>query len=211
MDVIAGELQDRDFGIVILTKDNMSSPWINFEAGALGKSLGTGKVAPLLLDVTRADVEGPISQFQNTLLTDATDMRQFVRDLCAFTPGVPEESVDALFSVKWPELQAVVERAVGMDNLKTSRSTESMLEEVLEHVRSLRRSKRPAVLGEQDEQKRQARLQLLERRSGIVVNIENYNGDALDYDPFTDEVLIPSTTTGPPFWLPAADAQLTPF
>lgn len=166
MDVIAGELQDRDFGIVVLTNDNMASPWFNFEAGALGKSLGIGKVAPVLLDVTRADVEGPISQFQNSLLTDRDDMRQFIRDLAAMNPGIPAESVDALFTVKWPELEKVIERAAGMDGPTTSRSTDSMLEEVLEHVRSLRRLRRPVVLDQQDEEKRKRRLAHMSKRYG---------------------------------------------
>lgn len=139
MDVIAGELQDRDYGIVVLTRENMQSPWINFEAGALGKTLGVGKVAPLLLDLTRADVVGPISQFQSTLLTDRDDVRQFIRDVAALSPSIPEASIDALFASQWPVLEAVIERAVGMDSPKTTRSSESMLEEVLERVRRIER------------------------------------------------------------------------
>lgn len=139
MDVIAGELQDRDYGIVVLTRENMHSPWINFEAGALGKTLGVGKVAPLLLDLTRADVVGPISQFQSTLLTQRDDVRQFIRDVALLAPGIPEESIDALFEAKWFELESVIERATGMDRPQTTRSAESMLEEVLERVRRIER------------------------------------------------------------------------
>lgn len=139
MDAIATELQDQDYGIVVLTRENMQSPWVNFEAGALGKTLGVGKVAPLLLDITRADVVGPISQFQSTLLTDREDFRQFIRDMAAMSPTIPEETIDLVFNSKWPELEAVVERAAGMKNPKTTRTPESMLEELLDLVRNLDR------------------------------------------------------------------------
>jgi TIR domain len=212
MDVIAGELLDRDFGIVVLTKDNMSSPWINFEAGALGKSLGIGKVAPVLLDVTRADVEGPISQFQNSLLTDRDDMRQFIRDLAAMNPGVPDESVDALFSVKWPELETVIDRAAGMDSPTTSRSTESMLEEVLEHVRSLRRLGSPFVLDEQNEMKRRNRIaHMAIQYGGDVANLDGRSLPVLDYDPRTKEVLLQLGDSSSPTWISVESADLTPF
>lgn len=139
MDVIAGELQERDFGIVVLTSENLRSEWIHFEAGALGKSLGSGKVAPLLLDVTRADVVGPLSQFQSTLLPDREDFRQFIRDLAANAPDLPEASVDALFESKWPELHGVISEAAGMEAPTTNRTTQSILEELLERVRRIER------------------------------------------------------------------------
>ncbi|HZL03904.1 MAG TPA: hypothetical protein VFE45_00540 [Coriobacteriia bacterium] len=212
MDVIAGELQDRDFGIVVLTKDNMGSPWINFEAGALGKSLGVGKVAPLLLGITRADVEGPISQFQNTLLSDREDMRRFVRDIAALSPGVPQESVDTLFGAKWAELEAVIEQAPGMDNPKTTRSTDSMLEEVLEHVRALLKPGR-ITFTELEENLRLERLDLLDKRHGGRV-YKNGNGafvDALDYDPRGDRVLVVLDADGVRDWVHASDVSLAPF
>jgi hypothetical protein len=36
--VIADQLQSSRFGIICLTADNLSRPWINYEAGALAKS-----------------------------------------------------------------------------------------------------------------------------------------------------------------------------
>ena len=140
MDVIAGELQDRDFGVVVLTSENLQSPWINFEAGALGTSLGAGKVAPLLLDVTRADVVGPLAQFQSTLLTERDDVRQFIRDMALDAPDIPEASINALFDAKWPELEAVIKHAAGAASPTTTRTAESMLEELLERVRRIDRA-----------------------------------------------------------------------
>lgn len=212
MDVIAGELEDRDFGIVVLSKDNMRSPWINFEAGALGKSLGVGKVAPLLLDVTRADVEGPIAQFQSTLLSERDDVRQFVRDLGALTAGVPQESIDALFGVKWSELEEVIDEASGIQNPKTTRSTASMLEEVLEHVRAIRSTGRLA-LSQEEESLRQERLALLDKRHGgrVFGTGPGVHVDVLDYDPKGDQVLVQISSSEARDWIAASSGEFTPF
>jgi hypothetical protein len=39
-DVIGNELYNSDYGIICLTRTNLRSPWILFEAGALSKALG---------------------------------------------------------------------------------------------------------------------------------------------------------------------------
>ncbi len=36
---ISSELSECKYGIICLTSDNTSAPWINFEAGAIAKSL----------------------------------------------------------------------------------------------------------------------------------------------------------------------------
>lgn len=139
LDVIASELEERDFGIVVLTRENLRSEWVNFEAGALGKSLGEGKVAPLLVDVTRADVVGPLSQFQSTLLTEKDDMLKFIEELAELTTVRPE-SVRLLFNSQWDALQRVVSMKVGAQEPATKRSSESMLEEILNIVREQSRN-----------------------------------------------------------------------
>lgn len=52
---VATELAASNFGIVCVTSENVSSPWILFEAGALTKSLETSRVIPLLLDLEFSD------------------------------------------------------------------------------------------------------------------------------------------------------------
>lgn len=63
-DTIAKELDDSNFGITCVTRENISSPWILFEAGALAKRMQEGRVIPLLLDIEFKDVTGPLAQFQ---------------------------------------------------------------------------------------------------------------------------------------------------
>src|SRR5262245_20899010 len=64
---IAQRLSDTLFGILCVTGENLSSPWLNFEAGALSKSLDKSKVSPFLVGLRPVDLVGPLSQFQATL------------------------------------------------------------------------------------------------------------------------------------------------
>jgi hypothetical protein len=61
---VATELAASNFGIICVTSENITSPWVLFEAGALTKSLETSRVIPVLLDLEFSDVSGPLAQFQ---------------------------------------------------------------------------------------------------------------------------------------------------
>ena len=63
---IASRLAQTKAGIICLTPSNLSEPWILFEAGALSKTLESTFVCPLLIDLEKSDVSGPLAQFQAT-------------------------------------------------------------------------------------------------------------------------------------------------
>ncbi|HYO23671.1 MAG TPA: hypothetical protein VEQ85_01855, partial [Lacipirellulaceae bacterium] len=65
---IAKELEAAQYGMICITKENVTAPWINFEAGALSKSLDKSSVTPFLLDIKRSEVQGPLLQFQSVIL-----------------------------------------------------------------------------------------------------------------------------------------------
>src|SRR5664280_2412573 len=64
---IGKELTDARFGIICVTQENQSRPWLNFEAGAISRLVA--KAAPLLIDFTdKSDlIGGPLSQLQTSL------------------------------------------------------------------------------------------------------------------------------------------------
>lgn len=161
LDVIANELESRDFGIVVLTRENIGSPWVNFEAGALGKSLGTSRVAPVLLDVTPTDVQGPISQFQSTILADKDAMRKFVLDMAGEIDNLRLDSVTMLFDTAWAELEEVAASNAGLRSPETTRSNESMLAEILELVREQSRTSVHHIATETAAERMQRKYELL--------------------------------------------------
>lgn len=63
---IASELEDSKFGIVCLTRDNLTAPWILFESGAISKSIAQSRITPLLIDLNPSELKGPLTQFQAT-------------------------------------------------------------------------------------------------------------------------------------------------
>src|ERR1043166_2376796 len=65
--VLAHELEDTDYGIICITPYNINAPWLNFEAGALSKSIHHASVSPFLFRVERSAMRGPLTQFQSTI------------------------------------------------------------------------------------------------------------------------------------------------
>ncbi len=62
--IIDQNLEKSDFGILVLTKNNFSAPWMMFEAGALSKEVEASKLIPVLFDREPDNIESPIKPFQ---------------------------------------------------------------------------------------------------------------------------------------------------
>lgn len=104
-EVIARQLHDSIFGIVCLTRDNQTRPWINYEAGALSKVVGDNeaRVATVLIDIeSPAGVTGPLSAFQATRLRDLADMKHLVRSIAKVAGDTrSKEALDNLVDLIW--------------------------------------------------------------------------------------------------------------
>ncbi|WP_407471146.1 DNA-directed RNA polymerase subunit alpha C-terminal domain-containing protein [Xanthomonas campestris] len=137
---IRGELEGSDFGIIFLTPENLTSPWILFEAGALSK-LEKSKVAPLLLGVDPTDVSGPLAQLQLTKFNKEECFKLIkalnrALDTRALEPAV----LTNVFDKWWPDLEAKVQAAMAIalpSPHAAKRPERELLEEVLERVRAI--------------------------------------------------------------------------
>jgi len=148
---ILGELASSDIGIICLTKDNLSKPWILFEAGALSKNFDKSKVCTLLFGVEATDLSGPLTIFQGTRFEKA-DVKKLIKSINA-TGGEAklEDSVlDEVFEMWWPRLQervASILEAGKTTSGDAQRPDREILEEVLELSRlSARRNSREKEL-----------------------------------------------------------------
>jgi len=104
---ISKQLDSTSYGIICLTKENIAAPWINFEAGALGKSVDNSRVCPLLFDLMPSDIQGPISGFQTTKADDKDDFYKLILSINKTSPTpIKEERLDEIFDVWWPRLNA---------------------------------------------------------------------------------------------------------
>lgn len=121
-DKIAKALEETDFGIVCVTRENQSSAWLNFEAGAVAKKVGQARVIPLLIDLPPADLKGPLPAFQWRLLNEK-DLRLLVHDVNnAAEQQVTEKTLDRLFDATWHELgTALTPRSTALRQLRRRR------------------------------------------------------------------------------------------
>lgn len=137
---IRGELESSDFGIIFLTPENLNSPWILFEAGALSK-LEKSKVAPLLLDVEPADVSGPLAQLQLTKFNKEECFKLIKALNRALDSRALEPTVlSNVFDKWWPDLEEKIKLAMQIEApslVAAKRPERELLEEVLERVRAL--------------------------------------------------------------------------
>ncbi|WCH92723.1 TIR domain-containing protein [Streptomyces moderatus] len=140
---IAGELAESHFGIICVTAGNQTSPWVNFEAGALSKQMDESLVVPLLLDIKAAELTGPLAQFQATESVSKEDMHQLMRDIntALGDSSISSERLGRAFERNWPDLEEHLEglRARRGRTSRPIRSSEDMLEELLVLIRQQER------------------------------------------------------------------------
>jgi hypothetical protein len=107
------QLDQADFGIVCLTADNINSPWIHFEAGAIAKSVESQTyVAPYLIDIKKKDLRGPLGQFQAARATKKGTWK-LVRslDLAIHPRRRSFRPLEERFKEHWPELKDAIHKA----------------------------------------------------------------------------------------------------
>lgn len=148
-------LDDTKQGIICVTRDNMASPWLNFEAGALARSLQESKVRPVLLDLLPTDLTGPLSQFQVTEVRDKSDMLKLVRSInvdCA--RPLDDARLQRAFDHYWNGFVTRLATVPAAPVTTGARESSDVLREVLDVVRKTNRDvldlvrrtdRRPAV------------------------------------------------------------------
>jgi hypothetical protein len=135
---IAKELEASNFGIICVTRENVASPWVLFESGALAKSMEGSRVVPLLLDLEFSDITGPLAQFQAKKV-ERGGISEVIQSINQ-TAGqpVPEPRARQLFDALWPEFEKQVanvpDQAPSSGHL---RSHSEILEDLVTSVRSL--------------------------------------------------------------------------
>jgi hypothetical protein len=104
---LSAELDATNCGLICITPDNLQEPWLNFEAGALSKSVEESRVHLFLLAVSPSQLsDGPLSQFQATEPTK-DEVRKLVRAINQFAGDakLPFEQLDRNFATCWPDLE----------------------------------------------------------------------------------------------------------
>lgn len=138
--VIQSELQETRFGILCLTRDNISAPWILFEAGALAKTVEDTFVCPYLVDLNAADIpQGPLSQFQAKTRSQ-DDTWELIRSINAAAKDASDLDADLRrrFDLGWSGFSSVLEAVpASLAPASPKRGAAEIAEETLVLVRHM--------------------------------------------------------------------------
>lgn len=135
------ELEECKYGIVCLTKENVSAPWVHFEAGALSKSLDSHTSA-LMIDVVTSDIQGPLSRFQATRF----DKEDFYKLVCGINDAsdnkIAEKVLKNSFEAIWDKMELNIQDIIRKNsksnketNKEKNREANDILEELLQLLR----------------------------------------------------------------------------
>src|SRR6266568_748290 len=142
---IDAQIAGSHFGIACLTPENVGAP---------AKAVGNGDPEPplftYLIGLRHADIRGPLAEFQHTVATK-DDTRTLLHSLNKTVGRVtgrelPKETVDSLFDVFWPKLDEAIAKARGSAPPREVRSTDNILGELLDLVRSIDQRLAPRAL-----------------------------------------------------------------
>lgn len=101
---LSSELATANFGIICLTPENLSAPWLHFEAGALSKS-AQSRVVPILFQLKPSDVEGPLSDFQAAAaLDDKEEMMRLLTSINQAMGAQASSNWKRTFEIAWDQV-----------------------------------------------------------------------------------------------------------
>lgn len=141
-------MDSAQVAIICLTRDNVQSPWISFEAGAL-VSRGPA-VIPYLIDIPLVEISGPLAAFQ--AVTADRDGTFFLLNAInkRLEQPLKELLLQRVFDAFWPQLEQAlreIPESPRSDTIAQSkvpmRSERDLLEEILMLIRADRTRHEP--------------------------------------------------------------------
>lgn len=137
------KLRDISVGVVCLTQENKSNPWILFESGALAKGLSSNRVCTFLVDLQPHDLIDPLAQFNHTK-PDRDGVWELIRTLnsCLLEKALDERVLEKAFEVYWPIFENEFAGALNANEPEKQakpRAKEDVLMEILSVTRDMSR------------------------------------------------------------------------
>ena len=137
---IAKALDETKFGVFCVTPENQGEPWLNFEAGALSKTVTERTyVCVYLIELRAIDVIGPLSEFHHTN-TDEQDTKRLMKTMneAQGDRALSDKAFEESFSVWWPHLDRKLKQLPRPEKaVPASRKPESIQNDILELVRKI--------------------------------------------------------------------------
>ncbi|HET6881549.1 MAG TPA: hypothetical protein VFI31_15405 [Pirellulales bacterium] len=120
---LTDRLEQCSAGILCVTDRNQRAPWLNFEAGALGKLVSQSYVCPYLFGMSASRLISPLSQF-NACEANEDGTRRLLRSLeAACDIETDLDSFERRFRKWWPDLDADLSAIHSRRRLRRRRKT----------------------------------------------------------------------------------------
>jgi hypothetical protein len=131
------QLEECDFGVLCLTRESLTSPWLLFEAGSLAKHLDAARVVPYRLGLKTTEVEFPLAQFQG-VDANRSGTLSLLQSLNSFRDNpMSDDRLERVFSKWWPDLEKRIKRVPQSSAGDASiRGDRDLLEEILDLTRT---------------------------------------------------------------------------
>src|SRR6516225_1614322 len=118
-DALRRDLEGSGAGLLCLTPESLTSPWMHYEAGALSGTLGKTPplegplssqlqpIFPFLPGVEAGALTGPFAAYQSTSAASCEDSFRLIKSIESAMPAPERPTWDlrAKFDQHWPDLQ----------------------------------------------------------------------------------------------------------
>lgn len=144
-DEISSTLSTSSIGLVFLTRENLSSPWILFESGALANGLSAKRVCTILVDIKPGDVKDPLAQFNHTDLKSKEEMKRLINTINGSLgeSALSNNVLDKAFETYWPSYANGIEKIIKNTDRQPEdvdspvRTDADILREILDTTRNM--------------------------------------------------------------------------
>lgn len=114
---ISKELETSEVGVLFITRENLGSEWLLYEAGALSKRLEKSRVCPVIFGLTPTDLQAPLRQFQATEF-NREDFKKLLKTINAASGEnrLTDPVLDSVFDKWWPELKETIDKILAAED-----------------------------------------------------------------------------------------------
>jgi hypothetical protein len=111
-DELAERIENSSAGLICLTPENLGSPWVHYEAGALAKNFSRepGRIFTYLFGLQPSEVTGPLAAYQSTVASREDTARLIDAMIGFMGPGErPDAALQKQFEEWWTRLEGQID------------------------------------------------------------------------------------------------------
>lgn len=186
---ISTQLSECKYGIICLTSENTNAPWVNFEAGAIAKTLDS-KVAALMIDIKPSDLRGPLSRYQATKFEKGDFYQLILAINNTLKVSLEDKILENAFDAMWPALEIEINHILNQFAQKNTKQKKGInleqpenapIEEILQLLR-----KQNSVLSSPEnllpiDYMERIQSQIFERRQALYVEDDMLLEEVVEY------------------------------